>query len=99
MLGDAAQKHLATGAQMGTVRSHRQPQQSDASLQVATGLTKREVEVIRLVAQGLSNNAIGEQLTISSGTVTRHVSNILNKTALSKRTELAAYAIANKLTD
>ena len=63
----------------------------------ATGLTKREVEVIRLVAQGLSNNAIGEQLVISSATVARHVSNILNKTGLANRTELARFAAESGL--
>jgi pimeloyl-ACP methyl ester carboxylesterase/DNA-binding CsgD family transcriptional regulator len=58
----------------------------------ATGLTNREIEVIRLVAQGLSNGAIGEQLVISSATVARHVSNILNKTSLANRVELARFA-------
>ena len=55
-------------------------------------LTRREVEVVRLVSHGLSNQAIGEQLVISSATVARHVSNILNKTGLANRTELARYA-------
>jgi DNA-binding CsgD family transcriptional regulator/pimeloyl-ACP methyl ester carboxylesterase len=59
---------------------------------VATGLTNREIEVVRLVSQGLSNAAIGEQLVISSATVARHVSNILNKTGLSNRVELTRFA-------
>jgi DNA-binding NarL/FixJ family response regulator len=63
----------------------------------ATGLTKREIEVIRLVAQGLSNDAIGEQLVISSATVARHVSNILNKTSLANRVELARFAAESGL--
>ena len=63
-----------------------------ASVPVVTGLTNREVEVIRLVSQGLSNDAIGEQLVISSATVARHVSNILNKTGLSNRVELTRFA-------
>jgi DNA-binding CsgD family transcriptional regulator/pimeloyl-ACP methyl ester carboxylesterase len=58
-----------------------------------TPLSPREVEVLRLVAAGKSNAEIAEELVIASGTVARHVSNILNKTALSNRTELAAYAI------
>ena len=68
-----------------------------AAAPAATGLTKREIEVIRHVAQGLSNDAIGEQLVISSATVARHVSNILNKTGLTNRTELARYASENGL--
>jgi DNA-binding NarL/FixJ family response regulator len=61
------------------------------------GLSEREVEVLRLVATGKSNAEIAEELVIASGTVARHVSNILNKTALSNRTEAATYAGAHGL--
>jgi adenylate cyclase len=56
------------------------------------GLSEREVEVIRLVSLGRSNQQIADQLVISQHTVTRHVSNIFDKTAATNRTELAAYA-------
>jgi DNA-binding CsgD family transcriptional regulator len=61
------------------------------------GLSEREVEVLRLVASGRSNPQIAGVLVISRATVARHVSNILTKTGLSNRTELAAYALANGL--
>ncbi len=62
-------------------------------------ITPRECEVIRLVAAGRTNPEVAGALGISPGTVKRHVSNILNKTELKNRTELAAYAITNGLTD
>lgn len=56
-------------------------------------LTKREAEVLGLVATGKSNQAIGADLGISPETVKRHVSTILRKTGLHNRTELALYAL------
>lgn len=56
-------------------------------------LTEREVEVLRLVAQGQSNREIGEQLVISEATVRTHMSNILSKLHLASRTQAALYAL------
>jgi NarL family two-component system response regulator LiaR len=56
-------------------------------------LTKREVEVLSLVAQGLSNQEIADQLIVSERTVRKHVSNILGKLHLANRTQAALYAI------
>jgi DNA-binding CsgD family transcriptional regulator len=56
------------------------------------GLTEREVEVLRLVATGKSNQEIAEDLIISPNTVIRHVSNIFNKIGVSNRAEAASYA-------
>ena len=61
------------------------------------GLTRREVEVIRLLASGKSNQEIAQDLIISFNTVTNHVKNILGKTGCSNRTEAAAYAISRGL--
>lgn len=60
-------------------------------------LTEREVEVLRLVAQGQSNREIGNQLTISEGTVRTHVSNILGKLHLASRTQATLYALREGL--
>jgi len=57
-----------------------------------TELSDREMEVIRLIAEGLNNAAIAEKLVISEKTVKSHVSNILGKLHLGDRTQAAVYA-------
>jgi DNA-binding NarL/FixJ family response regulator len=57
-------------------------------------LSERETEVLRLVAQGLSNRAVAEALNISQGTVKLHVNHILGKLRASGRTEAALKAVA-----
>lgn len=57
-----------------------------------TELTKREMEVLKLIANGLSNSEIAEQLVISEHTVKGHVSNIFSKLHLADRTQAAVYA-------
>jgi NarL family two-component system response regulator LiaR len=60
-------------------------------------LTEREVEVLRLVARGQSNQEIADQLVISEATVRTHVSNILSKLHLASRTQAALYALREGL--
>ncbi len=60
-------------------------------------LTEREVEVLRLIAQGLENRDIAERLVISGTTVRTHVSNILSKLHLASRTQAALYALREGL--
>lgn len=60
-------------------------------------LTPREVEVLRLVAQGHSNQGIADILVISEATVRTHVSNILGKLHLASRTQAALYALREGL--
>ena len=57
-----------------------------------TELTNREMEVLRLIARGMSNSNIAEELFISENTVKGHVSNILSKLQLADRTQAAVYA-------
>ncbi|MEJ2556392.1 MAG: response regulator transcription factor [Anaerolineae bacterium] len=57
------------------------------------GLTERELDVLRLVAHGLSNKEIARSLGLSKGTVKVHVSNVLNKLGASSRTQAAMMAL------
>jgi DNA-binding CsgD family transcriptional regulator/pimeloyl-ACP methyl ester carboxylesterase len=61
------------------------------------GLSSREMEVLRLLAAGRSNQDIADQLVISLNTVRRHVSNIFDKTGVTNRVEAAQYATRNGL--
>lgn len=61
------------------------------------GLTDREIEVLRLLAEGLSNRAIGERLYISTNTAANHVRSILLKTGAANRTQAAMYAADHEL--
>jgi len=56
-------------------------------------LTQREMDVLKLVAQGFTNQEIADQLVISEGTVRTHVSNILSKLHLANRTQAALFAL------
>ncbi len=62
-------------------------------------LTERELEVLRLVAQGMSNREIAGELYISENTVKNHVRNILEKLHLHTRMEAVMYAVREKLLD
>lgn len=63
----------------------------------AGGLTAREVQVLRLVASGKTNRAVGEALFISEKTVARHLSNIYGKLGVSSRSAATAYAYEHDL--
>jgi len=60
-------------------------------------LTPTETRVVNLVARGLSNREISQELGVSQRTIESHVSNMLNKTGLHNRTELSRWAIQNEL--
>ncbi|MGK7941674.1 MAG: response regulator transcription factor [Crocosphaera sp.] len=60
-------------------------------------LTPTETKVVQLVAQGLSNKDVAQKLSVSQRTIESHVSNMLNKTNLHNRTELARWAIENSI--
>jgi len=65
----------------------------------APRLSERELEVLRLVARGLSNRDIAAELVIAENTVKNHVRNILEKLQLRSRMEAAMYAVREKLVD
>ena len=62
-------------------------------------LSEREMQVLRLVAQGLSNKEIADRIVVSERTVRAHVSNILNKLHLANSTQAALFAIQEGLSD
>jgi NarL family two-component system response regulator LiaR len=64
-----------------------------AHARTADPLTARELEVLRLVAQGRSNREIADRLTVTEMTVRTHLSNILGKLHLASRTQAALYAL------
>ena len=62
-----------------------------AFLSAAASLTKREREIVRLIAEGLSNKEIGLRLNVATFTVKSHVHNVLEKLALRTRVQIACY--------
>lgn len=60
-------------------------------------LTKRELDVLRLISEGCSNKKISDELTISERTVKNHISHIFRKIDVQDRTQAAVFAIRNKI--
>jgi DNA-binding NarL/FixJ family response regulator len=81
------------GKVLGQVTSH----QTQPASFVTGKLTEREIEILRLVAKGLSNTDIAERLYLSEGTVRNHISAILTKLGVSDRTQAAVIAIQHGL--
>ncbi len=91
-LGTETTRHLVDRYLSGT---HPAPAAAD----LVSGLTEREREVFVLVAQGLSNMEIADQLVIGEGTVKTHVARILMKLGLRDRVQVAVFAHRNRLAD
>jgi len=72
-------------------------QPGGAGRQTADPLTERELEVLRLIAQGMSNKEIAAKIFVAEWTVRSHVSNILGKLHLASRTQAALYALRSGL--
>ena len=62
-------------------------------------LTPRELETLRLISSGLSNQEIGQKLFVQESTVAKYVSNILDKLHLANRTQAALYAVRKGITE
>ena len=72
------------------------PEEASAS-QAPVALTRREEEVAYLVARGLTNRHIAQELYLSERTIENHVSKILRKLGLASRAEIAAWATQQRL--
>ena len=75
------------------------PPEADRRPSPPGDLTERELEVIRLVAQGRANREIADAFVLSEKTVKTHISHVLAKLGLKDRTQLAIYAIRNGLAE
>jgi DNA-binding NarL/FixJ family response regulator len=71
---------------------HLRPGGSATAAGARYGLTEREVAVLRLIGDGLTNRQIGQRLFISTGTAAVHVSNILRKLGVTSRVQAATIA-------
>jgi len=95
--GTQAGKTYMDPAIAGKLLEQVSNQQTQPSTLITGKLTDREVEVLRLIAKGLSNTDIANQLFLSEGTVRNHVSSILSKLEVSDRTQAAVIAIQHGL--
>ncbi len=77
-----------------TIASHMQTQPNDIQSDIhVENLTPREIEVLELVAEGLSNKGIAHELSISDSTVKFHINSVLNKLTAQSRTEAVVRAM------
>ena len=98
-------EELVAQVEASLKQSFRQRQQAGGSNENETKiqvpfdvhLTQTELKVVQFVARGLANRDIAEELNVSQRTVESHVSNMLGKTGLHNRTELARWAIENQM--
>ena len=89
----------SSGSTIGIMEDTEGGQSPAASRQQpnAAGLSEREVEVLRLVALGLTDVQVAERLVLSARTVNSHLRSIYGKLAVSSRTAAVRYALDNNL--
>ena len=95
--GTVAGKTYVDPSVAGRVLEQVSSRQTQPATLITSKLTEREIEVLRLIAKGLSNADIADQLFLSDGTVRNHVSAILAKLGVSDRTRAAVIAIQHGL--
>jgi two-component system, NarL family, response regulator LiaR len=88
----AGKPTLAPEAAQVLIQATRVP-----AIKIGNDLTSRELEVLKLLVQGLNNNHIAEQLVVSRSTAKFHVASILSKLGVASRTEAVVIALQNKL--
>ena len=95
--GTATGKTYVDPSVAGKVLEQVSSHQTQPATLITSKLTDREIEVLRLIANGMSNTDISERLFLSEGTVRNHVSAILAKLGVSDRTQAAIIAIQHGL--
>ena len=98
-LAEAVRKASRGEALLAPSVAARLMQEVSGERQPSAGLTERELEVLRLIARGMSNKLIARELVVSEKTVKTHVSNILAKLHLTDRTQAALYAVREGLAE
>jgi NarL family two-component system response regulator LiaR len=98
-LAEAVRKASRGEALLAPSVAARLMQEVSGERPASAGLTGRELEVLRLIARGLSNKLIARELVVSEKTVKSHVSNILAKLHLTDRTQAALYAVREGLAE
>lgn len=99
LLPDLRQRAPAFVAQLLEYAGVPDPRRAAAAQPLVEPLSERELEVLDLIAAGLSNNEIAGRLTIAIGTVKRHINNLYGKLEVRSRTEAVAKARALRLLD
>jgi len=98
-LAEAVRKASRGEALLAPSVAARLMQEVSGERTASAGLTERELEVLRLIARGMSNKLIAHELVVSEKTVKTHVSNILAKLHLADRTQAALYAVREGLAE
>ncbi len=99
MRGEAPIAPAVAGKLLEALRTGGIPVRGGAAAASDSILTRRESEILQLVANGLSNKEIANELTITEGTVKNHVHNALEKLHLTNRVQAAAYAVRQGFTN
>ncbi len=95
-LGAETQETQTTLPTQDSIVPPAKPQPAPAPV-IPNGLTVREVEVLRLVAQGMSNSQIAEQLVLSANTVNAHIQSIYRKLDVNSRSAATRFAMEHHL--
>ena len=82
-----------------TPRAPREPHGRPRATETASALSPRELEVLALLSEGMTNAQIADALVVAPATASRHVHNILNKLGMSRRAEAAVYAARHGLAE
>lgn len=93
-MGKLAISQKLTAVLIESLQSRRKTKHNDKNLQI---LSHREIDVLKLIAQGMPNKLISRRLFISEGTVKVHVKNILKKLKLHSRIEVAVWVHNEKI--
>ncbi len=96
-VGDEALREHFLQAALGTLPREKAASPSRAAKEVFGGLTERERAVVRLVAQGKTNQEIADTLVVTKRTIETHINNIMHKLALTSRAQVAVWAIEHGL--